>query len=216
MIVLYGKIPFIFSFNIHSQLLPLATIWEIKRHKHFKVTNEQTRAQRVALFVLMPLNKLTSRTYCVFYILLVFSTCYTQCWNVHGWWSALALFTFVSLVLQCRSPTFSQLQDSLPANYFACRMNYRFPRNFSSSPSYSSSSTHCKQCLLLVIIIIIIIIIIILSSLLLNALVSPTQAKSRVSYHLTIINTGHCYVTLAAHPCCPLIPHTKRFPVGQG
>ena len=79
MIVLYGKIPFIFSFNIHSQLLPLATIWEIKRHKHFKVTNEQTRAQCVALFVLMPLNKLTSRTYCVFYILLVFSTCYTQC-----------------------------------------------------------------------------------------------------------------------------------------
>lgn len=52
--------------------------------------------------------------------------------------------------------------------------------------------------------------------LLLNALVSPTQAKSRVSYHLTIINTGHCYVTLAAHPCCPFIPHTKRFQVGQG
>ena len=80
---------------------------------------------------------------------------------------------------------------------FACRMNYRFPRYFSSSPSFSSSSTHCTQCLLLVIIIIIIIIL--LSSLLLNALVSPTQTKSRVSYHLTIINTGHCYVTLAAH-----------------
>ena len=51
----------------------------------------------------------------------------------------------------------SQLQDTLPANYFACRMNYRFPRYFSSSPSFSSSSTHCKQCLLLVIIIIIIV-----------------------------------------------------------
>ena len=63
---------------------------------------------------------------------------------------------------------------------------------------------------------IIIIILLLLSSLLLNALVSPTQAKSWVSYHLTIINTGHCCVTLAAHPWCPLIPHTKRFPVGQG
>ena len=115
-------------------------------------------------------------------------------------------------VLQCRSPTFSQLQGSLLANYFACRMNYRFPRYFSSSPSFSSSSTHRTQCLLLVIIIIIL-----LSSLLLNALFRQVaQAKSRVSYHLTIINTGHCYVTLAAYPCCPLIPHTKHFPVGQG